>query len=502
MIEITVNGRFLDPPKAQVAMELDHNVEQLHFSSLPVIADNQRCYLNLMMPDNTADVVELTDGVCTITRNHTAQSGTIRAWLEIARGTNIVWHSDLLLLVVGELPDIGGAIEQQYPTALEQALEEVEEALAEAPTQITSQATAYQNSTSGTTVPTGTWQTTQPETPQGQYLWIRKILTWNNGQTTTLYSASRMGIDGSGSVVSVNNVSPDANGNVTLPVDATPTSGSTNPVTSGGVYTALAAKAPLASPQFSGSPTAPTPVSGTDNTRIATTAFVNTALANNSGLSMPILASVSTVAELNSALDAALNDMPEGGILHLRVNTTAAFGLFVQNAVYFGVLYKSALNQYCHVMLYPNYILAPISGVRLANGWSYTRLLTNELTTTTLTATLRDGGTSGTVLATGTATIKRNEGFIDFKLAITNCDDVSITGASATITFDSALPSQIPAYFPIIIRKGGQSYFIATAQNLSTYIVIRGGDFANQSNPRWTFDSANTAIYAHEFVAI
>lgn len=107
---------------------------------------------------------------------------------------------------------------------------------------ITSTAVAYQNSQSGTTIPTGTWQTTQPETPQGQYLWVRTILTWNNGQTTTLYSVSRQGIDGSGSVVSVNNVSPDANGNVTLPVDAVPTSGSSNPVSSDGVYDALSGK--------------------------------------------------------------------------------------------------------------------------------------------------------------------------------------------------------------------------------------------------------------------
>ena len=105
-----------------------------------------------------------------------------------------------------------------------------------APT-IANTATTYQNSTSGTTIPTGTWQTTQPETPQGQYLWIRTILTWNNNQTTTLYSVSRMGIDGSGSVVSVNNISPDANGNVTLPTDTTPTQNSTNYVTSGGIYT-------------------------------------------------------------------------------------------------------------------------------------------------------------------------------------------------------------------------------------------------------------------------
>lgn len=42
----------------------------------------------------------------------------------------------------------------------------------------------------------------------------------------------------------------------------------------------LSAKAPLASPTFTGSPTAPTAVAGTNSTQIATTAFVNDAIAD------------------------------------------------------------------------------------------------------------------------------------------------------------------------------------------------------------------------------
>jgi hypothetical protein len=41
----------------------------------------------------------------------------------------------------------------------------------------------------------------------------------------------------------------------------------------------LSAKAPLASPTFTGSPTAPTAIAGTNSTQIATTAFVNDAIA-------------------------------------------------------------------------------------------------------------------------------------------------------------------------------------------------------------------------------
>lgn len=107
------------------------------------------------------------------------------------------------------------------------------------PSSISSQVTTYQNSTSGNTVPTGTWQDTQPVTPQGQYLWTKTVITWNNSQTTTLYSVSRQGIDGAGSVSSVNGESPDANGNVQLPVDATPIENSTALVESGGVYAAI-----------------------------------------------------------------------------------------------------------------------------------------------------------------------------------------------------------------------------------------------------------------------
>lgn len=60
----------------------------------------------------------------------------------------------------------------------------------------------------------------------------------------------------------------------TLTFDSTPTSASTNPVTSEGIKTALDLKASLASPALTGTPTAPTAAVGTSTTQIATTAFV------------------------------------------------------------------------------------------------------------------------------------------------------------------------------------------------------------------------------------
>ena len=63
--------------------------------------------------------------------------------------------------------------------------------------------------------------------------------------------------------------------------------GQTNDITIGGVGVTLDTesdlKAPLASPAFTGTPTAPTAVAGTNTTQIATTAFVTSAMASGGG---------------------------------------------------------------------------------------------------------------------------------------------------------------------------------------------------------------------------
>lgn len=61
---------------------------------------------------------------------------------------------------------------------------------------ISSQAVTYQASSSGTTAPTGTWATTPPSVPAGQYLWTRTIVTYSDGKSTTSYSISRNGTNG------------------------------------------------------------------------------------------------------------------------------------------------------------------------------------------------------------------------------------------------------------------------------------------------------------------
>lgn len=69
-----------------------------------------------------------------------------------------------------------------------------------------------------TATPPVTWYDTMPVVPQGEYLWTRVTLNFNDGSQTVYYTTARNGLDGTGSVVSVNNISPDGTGNVTLPL--------------------------------------------------------------------------------------------------------------------------------------------------------------------------------------------------------------------------------------------------------------------------------------------
>lgn len=84
---------------------------------------------------------------------------------------------------------------------------------------VTNTTVQYQASTSGTT-PTGVWQDTIPTVPAGQYLWVHISITFDSGDTTDWFEVSyqgRNGVDGTGAVATVNDISPDAEDhNVTL----------------------------------------------------------------------------------------------------------------------------------------------------------------------------------------------------------------------------------------------------------------------------------------------
>lgn len=97
-----------------------------------------------------------------------------------------------------------------------------------APATVTGVTVEYIISDSGTIIPSGSWSTTIPSVPQGKYLWTRSTTNFNTGNPVVSYSVTRMGIDGSGSVSSVNDKSPSDSGNVTLTSADIQTSGNTS----------------------------------------------------------------------------------------------------------------------------------------------------------------------------------------------------------------------------------------------------------------------------------
>lgn len=84
------------------------------------------------------------------------------------------------------------------------------------PATLVSRSVTYQVGDSGSIIPSGSWVSSVPVVPQGKYLWTRTEVRFNTGDPIVYYSVARMGVDGTGSVSSINNVGPDETGNVAL----------------------------------------------------------------------------------------------------------------------------------------------------------------------------------------------------------------------------------------------------------------------------------------------
>lgn len=152
------------------------------------------------------------------------------------------------------------------------------------PAEITNTEVVYGVSTSSSAQP-ASWTASVPTTAEGQYLWTRTTITFNSGQPVVSYQVSYHAINGTGAgdmtkavfdpdgdvesaggipeyvsanggkVETINNVAPEQGtknvlfritdllkptGSDSYSVDSSPTSGSTNLVTSGGIFTAIA----------------------------------------------------------------------------------------------------------------------------------------------------------------------------------------------------------------------------------------------------------------------
>ena len=91
-----------------------------------------------------------------------------------------------------------------------------------------------------------------------------------------------------------------------------------------------------------------------------------------------LLGDFSSLSELDTLLNTELGSMEQFTQRAIRVHATATFGgLFYNNYIYFGTLYKNSGASYSHVMLYSNAQNHVITGERaLAASWTYGKLVT------------------------------------------------------------------------------------------------------------------------------
>jgi hypothetical protein len=93
-----------------------------------------------------------------------------------------------------------------------------------------------------------------------------------------------------------------------------------------GLTTDLAAKAPLASPAFTGNPTAPTPTAGDNDTSIATTAFVTAAVAAGGGGGGGGLTYVAKTGTYTAAASDAIMCNASGGAFTITLPSSPSAG--------------------------------------------------------------------------------------------------------------------------------------------------------------------------------
>lgn len=131
-VAINFVGRTPKPRSAFVGMHGEHNVEQVVFTGIPQF-ENGIVTMNVVLPDGTAgDTLNVDDNTVVLTRTYTQMSGQWTAWIVVQVGTEMVWKSDVFRLIVMPLPEIEEIIDQQYPTALEEAMAKADEAIASA----------------------------------------------------------------------------------------------------------------------------------------------------------------------------------------------------------------------------------------------------------------------------------------------------------------------------------------------------------------------------------
>lgn len=85
---------------------------------------------------------------------------------------------------------------------------------------VSSTSVTYAKGANGTTAPDSGWQTSIPAISNGEYLWTKTVVTYSDGNSTTAFSVSRQGTDGSSVGVSSTSVTYASSSNGNTPPES------------------------------------------------------------------------------------------------------------------------------------------------------------------------------------------------------------------------------------------------------------------------------------------
>lgn len=118
----------------------------------------------------------------------------------------------------------------------------------------------------------------------------------------------------------------------------------------------------------------------------------------------------------------------------------------------------------------------------------------NSITTESSTVSLRLGSETGTVVATGTATHRYCGRHHWVNIYFSDCSNVNVN-ATGYITGTNYLPSNVLFVTIGVRMSGTQYFVLFGQRMSSTAIVLRGGSIDNPGNPKWVFGSSYAGIY-------